>query len=676
MARGSVSRVHRLPLIALLALAAAALVAPGAAQANGTCGLGVAQGVAGTVADPIRIATVADFEAFATDAGCFFATDDVFLQTADLDFGGERRLAVGSVAAPLRATYDGGGHAIRGLVVDAGDPQGLFASTDGATIRNLVLIGPRVTSIDNAAGALVGTLNDSTIASVTVQGAQVSSGGGVGAGGLVGAIGSGTSTISDVATSGTVTATGYAPTAPAAPLGAAGGVLGSVCGGITLARASSSAAVTASGTAGAAGGLVGSTGYCFLSRRGHARTPVARVPYIPTTITDAHATGAVRSTGYAGGFGGLLGSLSITRSSATGTVTGATAGGFAGHLATGTVRDVYATGAVTATDLAGGLAAEQSQLELANAYASGATSGANGAGGLIQRTAVAAGSVLVESVTASFWDTQSTGQATSLFGVGKTTAEMRDSGTFSAAGWTIASGWSAASGRVWGICPTVNGGRPFLVSQYTADPCAALPGKPGSLTVTSGNGRVRVSWTAPASDGGSPITAYTVVAQMQPQGKAVRPSCTATPPKTSCTLTGLRNGRRYRVSVTAESLAGTGAAAKAFVTPRALLTVVSTQRSGLQVVTRVRVNSPGALTQVGRPAGAGGVACRAARTQVRHAGFATLRCALTADAIRMLEDGALRLRLVTRFTPTTGAAASVTRNVTFPRTTGVPVVTG
>jgi hypothetical protein len=40
-------------------------------------------------------------------------------------------------------------------------------------------------------------------------------------------------------------------------------------------------------------------------------------------------------------------------------------------------------------------------------------------------------------VSDSFWDTETSGQATSDGGTGKTTAEMQDITTFSIAGWEI-----------------------------------------------------------------------------------------------------------------------------------------------------------------------------------------------------------------------------------------------
>jgi hypothetical protein len=39
-----------------------------------------------------------------------------------------------------------------------------------------------------------------------------------------------------------------------------------------------------------------------------------------------------------------------------------------------------------------------------------------------------------------------------------------------------------------------------------------VPGAPGGLTGTSGDAQVALSWAAPVSDGGSPITSYDLYA--------------------------------------------------------------------------------------------------------------------------------------------------------------------
>jgi putative cell wall-binding protein len=79
-----------------------------------------------------------------------------------------------------------------------------------------------------------------------------------------------------------------------------------------------------------------------------------------------------------------------------------------------------------------------------------------------------------------------------------------------------------------------------------------VPGKPASATASPGNAQATVSWTAPASDGGSPVTGYTVTAN--PGGKTVAASASAR----TATITGLTNGAAYTFTVTATNAAGTG----------------------------------------------------------------------------------------------------------------------
>ena len=50
----------------------------------------------------------------------------------------------------------------------------------------------------------------------------------------------------------------------------------------------------------------------------------------------------------------------------------------------------------------------------------------------------------------------------------------------------------------------------FSVTQ--SDPPATVPGAPTIGTATAGSAQATVTFTAPASDGGSPITGYTVTA--------------------------------------------------------------------------------------------------------------------------------------------------------------------
>jgi len=88
----------------------------------------------------------------------------------------------------------------------------------------------------------------------------------------------------------------------------------------------------------------------------------------------------------------------------------------------------------------------------------------------------------------------------------------------------------------------------------------SVPGAPTGLTATRGNAQVSLAWSAPASNGGSAITGYTVTAS--PGG------ATCTSAGLSCTVTGLTNGTAYSFTVTATNAVGTGpASAPASATP-------------------------------------------------------------------------------------------------------------
>jgi len=90
-----------------------------------------------------------------------------------------------------------------------------------------------------------------------------------------------------------------------------------------------------------------------------------------------------------------------------------------------------------------------------------------------------------------------------------------------------------------------------------------VPGAPTIGTATGGNAQASVTFTAPASDGGSPITGYRIT--------STPGSITATGASSPIVITGLTNGTSYTFTAAAQNAIGYGAesAASNSVTPAA-----------------------------------------------------------------------------------------------------------
>jgi hypothetical protein len=78
---------------------------------------------------------------------------------------------------------------------------------------------------------------------------------------------------------------------------------------------------------------------------------------------------------------------------------------------------------------------------------------------------------------------------------------------------------------------------------------------PAGLTAAAGDGQVTLSWTAPASDGGSPVTGYNVY-KGTTSGGETGPANGTLVTATGYKVTGLVNGTTYYFRVTAVNKAG------------------------------------------------------------------------------------------------------------------------
>jgi hypothetical protein len=155
------------------------------------------------------------------------------------------------------------------------------------------------------------------------------------------------------------------------------------------------------------------------------------------TISGCYSTGTVVAGGeYVGGFcGRAITNAFISSSYSTGNASGGATevGGFIGRMSGGSnVENCYATGSATAAgNYAGGFIGGRWGDILANCYSTGTATASSGAGGFNGTGSTA--------VTNCYWDTETSGLATSTIGTGKTTAEMKTKATFS--GWTFPTVW-------------------------------------------------------------------------------------------------------------------------------------------------------------------------------------------------------------------------------------------
>ena len=130
---------------------------------------------------------------------------------------------------------------------------------------------------------------------------------------------------------------------------------------------------------------------------------------------------------------------------------------------------------------------------------------------------------------------------------------------------------------------------PTSVASNAVTPTApTAPAAPTGVTATAANGSANVSWTAP-SNGGSPITSYTVTPYIGSQAQFPA-TITGSPPATGTTITGLTNGTSYTFTVTASNAIGTGptSVASNAVTPTAaptptLIQQVTARKNGTSV---------------------------------------------------------------------------------------------
>lgn len=175
---------------------------------------------------------------------------------------------------------------------------------------------------------------------------------------------------------------------------------------------------------------------------------------------------------------------------------------------------------------------------------------------------------------------------------GLPTAQLQSFATFDGAGWAIVDGWAPfdapdtgpvdpETDKVWGICSGVNGGYPFLLWQYTSNPCPSA--SPGVVSPA-----IHLDLKAKAGDvvAGAPVLI---------EGQGLRPGSTyslvmrSTP--TTVTTGTVSSGGRFSTTVNLPSGIAPG-------NHTITLTAIGSDGSTLSLVTTFVVSSTGTFTSI------------------------------------------------------------------------------
>lgn len=146
------------------------------------------------------------------------------------------------------------------------------------------------------------------------------------------------------------------------------------------------------------------------------------------------------------------------------------------------IYDSYNGGSVSGGDWIGGLIGSNESSSVEKCYSSGSVNGVDYTGGLI-------GDNISSNVDDSFWDINTSGQASSDGGTGKTTSEMKNVATFTnIATVGLQNPWDFVD--IWEINSSINNGYPYLQWQ------SFNPATPENVQIVITTNDVTITWDA------------------------------------------------------------------------------------------------------------------------------------------------------------------------------------
>jgi len=266
-------------------------------------------------------------------------------------------------------------------------------------------------------------------------------------------------------------------------------------------------------------------------------------------VQNCYSTGSVSSTGGGSIIGGLIGyiftqsignfEITIRKCYSTCNVscsTGNALGGLIGQAISYSsynagpviIDNCYAMGSVTGSSSTGGFIGgladqhatnNQYRVQVSNCYSKGLVTASSSGGGFT-------GYGDAYPVTSCYWDTQTSGQASSPVGTGKTTVQMNTQSTFS--GWDFSSTWGISA---------YNSGYPYL--QYQPATPSINSVSPGGGVLAGGTTVVLTGYAFTAASsvkfGANNATSYTVnsanqITAVTPAGSLGQVNITVTTP--------------------------------------------------------------------------------------------------------------------------------------------------